>query len=152
MFFNILKFPLDNNILTLIFNKIKFVSRHLACLNIFPRPRRLSRSSRWWSRSSRRAATGTRCSQILAAPKARNEGGSNPENAKLCEFVFQRIQRIDCLMWVRVNCSNLDCSTIFSKMSSARQTKLCRTCTTFRFRAVDKIFVTVKNKSSIFFI
>jgi hypothetical protein len=48
---------------------------------------------------------------------------------------------------------NVICST--QKASTARQTKVCRTCTTFPFRAVDEkkcqIFVTVKNKSSIFF-
>ena len=45
---------------------------------------------------------------------------------------------------------NVICST--QKASTARQTKVFHTCATFRFRAVDKIFVTVKNKSSIFFI
>ena len=37
------------------------------------------------------------------------------------------------------------------KMSTAWKTKVCRTCTTFCFQAVDKIFATAKYKSSIFF-
>ncbi len=38
---------------------------------------------------------------------------------------------------------NVNCST--QKVSTARQSKVCRTCTTFRFRADDKKSATARN-------
>ncbi len=66
--------------------------------------------------------------------------------SKHAQWIFQVIYsarvRVNCSKCI---CSNLDCSTLFSKMSSARQKtssawqkKVCRTCSTCQFRAVDK--------------
>jgi hypothetical protein len=94
-------------------------------------------------------------------------------------YVQMWIMLITCVrsLWVRVNCSkcicsNLDCSTLFLKKSSARHKNVnCSTKKSMpymfhvsilsswwkkwncsKFRADDKIIETVKYKSSIFFI
>ena len=60
------------------------------------------------------------------------ESGSTARNA------FARISTARHFFFKNVNCST-------QKVSTARQTKVCRTCTTFRFRADDKKSATARN-------